>query len=699
MIQEALINPKSIVIVGGSNNISKPGGRLVQNIVSNKFNGKLYVVNKKEKSVADLPTFQSVEELPEDIDLAILAIPAEACVKVAKVLLRKGAKAFIIISAGFGELNEKGKALEAELVNIINDAGATLIGPNCIGVLNRNYAGIFTLPVPELSPQGCDLISSSGATAVFIMEAATPFGLRFNQVFSIGNAAQTSAEDILEYLDNSFDPEKSSRIKLLYLEHIKNPKKLYKHARSLIKKGCKIAAIKSGTSQAGARAAFSHTGALSTSEVADRALLRKCGIVYCSSKMELIYVAGIFSITKNIPEKYAVITHAGGSAVLLTDALEKSGLKIPDLSKNKDVESLKSYLHEGSSVNNPIDFLATGTADQLGIIIDYCEHKFNEIDGIIVIFGSPGLFNVKNVYNVLDVKMSIGNKPIFPVLPSIVNAGKEIREFTKKGRINFIDEVELGRALGAIKNTPDITRDENNKELVNKRNLIEIKKILSLQKKNILNPVTNQKILNLIGVDTVKEEVITTENQLNQALSHLKFPVVMKVVGPVHKTDVGGVSLNINDTLGAKAEYKRLMKIQGAEGVLIQEMVSGTELYVGAKNEPGYGNLIMCGLGGIYLEIIKDITSEFTPVSVDTAKKMIHSLKIHPIFEGVRNIKPLNIGKFAEIISRIGYLMDAFPEIKEIDLNPVIAKENQFTCVDARILIEPAKDIHPETIV
>jgi acetyltransferase len=402
-------------------------------------------------------------------------------------------------------------------------------------------------------------------------------------------------------------------------------------------------------------------------------------------------VAGIFSITEKVPQKFAVITHAGGSAVLLTDALEKSGLTIPDLSNNPEVNTLKTYLHEGSSANNPIDFLATGTADQLGIIIDFCEHKFDEIDGIIVIFGSPGLFNVKNVYNVLDVKMSVGKKPIFPVLPSIVNAGKEIKEFIAKGRINFMDEVELGRALGAIKNTPAIDDDLNISDLVSKRHLIEIKKILSLQKKEILNPITNQKILNLIGIKTVKEEIVNSAAKLNEVLSHFNFPVVMKVVGPVHKTEVGGVSLNINSQEAAKWEFKRLMDIQGAEGVLIQEMVSGTELYIGAKNEPGYGNLIMCGLGGIYLEIIKDIASEFTPISPKKAKEMIRTLKIHPIFEGVRNMPPLDIDAFADIIVRLGILMDAFKEIKEIDLNPVIAHGNLFTCVDARILIQPEK--------
>jgi acetyltransferase len=410
--------------------------------------------------------------------------------------------------------------------------------------------------------------------------------------------------------------------------------------------------------------------------------------------MELIAVAGIFSYLKDKPENLAIITHAGGSAVLLTDVLEKGGLKVPDLSQNPDSKILSSYLYEGSSVSNPIDFLATGTADQLGIIIDFCEHKFDEVDGIIVVFGSPGLFNVKNVYNVLDAKMRVSKKPIFPVLPSIINAKDEINYFLSKGHVNFTDEVELGRALCAIHKTPNVLENKNNhfdNPSVSTKNLVEVKKILSFQKKPILNPKVNDNILKLLGIETVNEKIVNNETSLLDAINELGFPLVMKVIGPVHKTEVNGVSLNISNKKSAVSEFERLMKIESSTGVLIQEMVIGSELYVGAKREDNYGSIIMCGLGGIYLEVLKDTAAELAPVSFMQAKKMIQSLKCYPLFKGVRNQPALNEDKFADIISRISLLMDKFPEVQEIDLNPVIATANQFRCVDARILIKTKK--------
>ena len=363
MINQQLINPKSIVVVGGSNNVRKPGGKIVKNLLSGKFKGKLLVVNPHEREVQGLNCFSTVDDLPH-VDLAIIVIPALKCYNAIKTLIQtKQTKAFIILSAGFGEAGEEGVKAEQKIVEIVNQHNACLIGPNCIGVLNENYNGIFTSPIPEYDKFGCDLISSSGATAVFIMEAGIPLGLKFSEIYSVGNAAQTSVEDVLEYMDNNFDESKDSKIKLLYLESIKNPKKLLKHATSLINKGCKIAAIKAGSTDAGSRAAASHTGALASSDRIVRALFKKAGIVYCSSRDELITVASIFNYKPLKGKNIAIITHAGGSAVMLADALTKGGLNVPPIT-GKDADSLLDYLYPGSSVSNPIDFLATGTAEQ-----------------------------------------------------------------------------------------------------------------------------------------------------------------------------------------------------------------------------------------------------------------------------------------------------------------------------------------------
>ncbi|MCF6318609.1 MAG: CoA-binding protein, partial [Proteobacteria bacterium] len=424
MINSQLINPNSIVVVGASNDLRKAGGKMLHNLLSGNFDGPLLAVNKREETIQGIQSYKNIKDLP-DVDLAILSIPAQFCPETIEELAKNhNTKAFIVISAGFSELNEAGEILEQRMIDVANKYQAALSGPNCIGIINQNYHGVFTTPIPQLdSKNGCDFISSSGATAVFLMEAGMQVGLRFSSVYSVGNGKQICVEDYLEYLDEIYDPNTSAQTILMYLENISKPQKLLKHATSLIAKGCRIAAIKSGTTQAGSRAASSHTGAMATSDMATRALFRKAGVVYCSSRDELISVASVFSYKKLVGKNIAVITHAGGSAVMLTDALEKGGLQVP-LIEGELADELLDYLYTGSSVSNPIDFLATGTAEQLGIIIDFCEHKFDFIDAMVVVFGSPGLFDVENVYKVLNVKMDVCKKPIFPVLPSLVNAQK-----------------------------------------------------------------------------------------------------------------------------------------------------------------------------------------------------------------------------------------------------------------------------------
>jgi len=685
MINDSLINPNSIAVIGASNNLNKPGGKLLSNIINGSFSGKLSVVNPKETEVQRIKSYKTVNEIPET-DLAVLAIPAKFCIETIKVLAySKGTKAFIIISAGFSEETEEGAIVEKEIVKIINDVGGCLIGPNCIGILNHHHQSVFTTPIPKLDPKGCDLISSSGATAVFIMEAGMPLGLIFNSVFSVGNSAQIGVEEVLEYMDLTFESNSSSRIKLLYIEEIKDPIKFYLHTSSLIEKGCKIAAIKAGTSTAGSRAASSHTGALATSDEVIRALFRKSGVVYCSGRAELITVGSIFTYKELTGKNFAIITHAGGSAVMLTDALSNGGLEVPEIN-NTAANDLLDYLYPGSSVKNPIDFLATGTADQLGIIIDYCEHKFDEIDGIIVVFGSPGLFNVENVYKVLNVKMDICKKPIFPVLPSIVNAQNEIDYFLSKGRINFPDEVELGNALCAIYDTPPPMKMEDVKlPVIDKK---AIREIIDNCDDGFLPPNKITTLLKASNIPITKECIATSLKNAKKYAQVLGFPVVMKVIGPVHKTDVKGVVLNVNDITTVETEFNRLININGATGVLLQQMVSGIELFIGAKKEENYGHLIMCGLGGIFIEILQDVSAAFSPITEQEALHMIDSLKGHKIFDGVRGETPLNKNLFVEIIQRTSTLLKLAPEIEELDFNPLLAQDNKIIAVDARISIK-----------
>lgn len=684
MINQALINPKSIVVVGGSNNWNKPGGKVVKNIIEGGFRGELMVTNPREREVQGMTCYSSVFDLPQ-VDLAILAISAKQCIEAVKVLAdQKGTRAFIVIAAGFGEAGTEGQALENELVQIVNAHDACLIGPNCIGVINANYHGVFTSPIPKLDPHGCDLISGSGATAVFIMEAGMTLGLRFSSVFSVGNSAQVTVEDVLEHMDNTYEHGSSARIKLLYLETVKYPAKLLKHATSLIKKGAKIAAIKSGYTTAGSRAAASHTGALASSDLAVRALFRKAGIVYCSSREELITTASIFKHKALQGPNLAVITHAGGSAVMLTDALTSKGMQVPAI-EGQVAEELLDNLNPGSSVSNPIDFLATGTADQLGIIIDYCEHKLDHIDGMAVVFGSPGLFDVQNVYNVLSTKMDVCQKPIFPVLPSVINAEKEIGKFLERGHVNFPDEVVLGNALPEVYATPP--PNEEQLELAPISRAL-IREVIDSAVDGFLPAPLVTALLDAADIKRAQEAVVTDPEQAVEVANEMGFPLVMKVVGPVHKSELGGVITNIKSEKTVPIHFQNLMAIEGAEGVMIQSFLSGTELFVGVKHEPGFGHLVLAGLGGIFIEVIKDFSTRLAPLGYDEAKSMIRELKGYRLLKGYRGKEEVNETLFEEVIVKVAALVKAAPEIVEMDINPLIGNSGGVTSVDCRIRIE-----------
>lgn len=683
MINRQIIKPASIVVVGASKDITKPGGKILKNLIDGKYQGDLYVVNIKETEIQGIKSYPNPAELP-DVDLAILAIAAKYCPATVELLAsQKNTKAFIILSAGFHEESKEGAILEQEIVDTVNHYNACLIGPNCIGVMTPWYNGVFTLPIPKLEDKGCDFITGSGATAVFIMESAITKGITFSSVFSVGNSAQLGVEEVLEYLDENFDPATSSKVKILYIESISKPAKLLKHASSLNKKGCKIAAIKAGSSAAGSRAASSHTGALASPDVAVSALLKKAGIVRCSNREELTTVAGIFMHPELKGKNIAVITHAGGPAVMLTDALSNGGLDVPPITNPKSKELLAN-LFPGSSVANPVDFLATGTAEQLGMIIDYCNNYFDEIDAMAVIFGSPGLFDVSDVYLLLHEKMKTSKKPVYPILPSIVNVKEAIGKFISYGRINFPDEGIFGNCLCKIALTPKPADYKAYPFTIDKK---AIRDIIDSQQDGYISPASVTALLDAAGIPRAGEAVVKSREDAMKASASLGFPVVMKVVGPVHKSDVGGVVLNVKNEEQAGREFDRMITIADTTAILIQPMLSGIELFVGANREPSFGHMILCGLGGIFIEVLKDVNAGLVPLSKHEALSMIRELRSYKIIQGVRGQEGVDEERFAEIILRLSALLEAAPEIAEMDLNPLLGKTDKVIAVDARILI------------
>lgn len=684
MINDKLLNPRSIVVVGGSDDVTKTGGKVLKNLLACQFRGDIYVVNPKARQVQGLAAYEDVSQLPQT-DLAIIAVAARFCPAIVKTLsMEKGTGGFIILSAGFSEEGKEGAALEREIVETLDRVGATLIGPNCIGYLNSRYHGVFTEPIPQLSPAGIDFISGSGATAVFILETAIINGLQFSSVWSVGNSAQVGVEDVLEHLDETFDPVTSSRIKLLYIENIADPSRFLRHAASLVRKGCRIAAIKAGTSEAGSRAASSHTGAMASSDVVVDALLRKAGIVRCNNRTELAYVAALFTYKPLQGRRIAVITHAGGPAVMLTDALSEGGLEIPRLS-GEAASRLLEKLFPGSSVANPIDFLATGTAGQLGFIIDACENDFDEIDAMAVIFGSPGLFPVDDVYNLLHDKIRSCSKPVYPIMPSVINVKREISDFKAKGNAVFPDEVLFGRALCRVHDTPAPADVEPPSSKADRQ---IIRTVIDGSEDGYLPPEQVTLLLNAAGIKTVPEATVSSPDEAVKCAKKMGYPVVMKVIGPVHKSDIGGVTLNVTTDSQVRGEYSRLIMLPGATSILIQKMISGMELFCGAKKEEHFGHLVMAGMGGIFIEVFRDVATCLAPVSENEAKSMVRSLKSYKIMKGARGIRGINEKDFVSVITSLSDLLTEAPEIIEMDINPLLGTEEAIVAVDARVRVE-----------
>ena len=689
MIAKELLNPRSIVICGASSDIHKPGGKALKNLLESSFSGPVYAVNPKETEVQGIKCYAKVEDLPQ-VDCAILCIAAKFCAQTVDVLTQqKGTKSFIIVSAGFSEENAEGAAIEKHIVDSINAVGGSLIGPNCTGFLNTNYSGCFDTPIPKLDPKGVDFITGSGATAVFIKEYGMTNGLKFNSVWAVGNSAQLGIEDVLEHLDETFDPEKSSHVIMLYMEKVGDPQRLLKHSRSLINKGCHIAAIKSGGSAAGSRAASSHTGALATNDAAVDALFRKAGIVRCQNRQELTTVCGVFMYPEIKGNRCAVITHAGGPAVMLTDVLSNNGIEVPSLKEHPASPALLEKLFGGSSVGNPIDFLATGTAEQLGYIIDTVENEYTDIDFSVVIFGSPGLFSNREVYALLNEKMKTCKKPIFPVLPSIINVKDEIQEFIDMGNINFPEECVLGNAICKVYNTPKPQPENVEQPAID---VARIRKTVERCKSGYMEIADYNELLDAAGISRKKSVEVS---KVEDALAFAKevgcskdVPLVMKVVGPLHKSDVGGVTLGVKDLATVEKEFNRLIVIPETYAVEMYPMLDGTDVYIGAIKDPKFGHQIFFGLGGIFIEVLKDVQSALAPISAAEAKEALTKLRGYKILQGVRGQEAVNIDLYADQIARVSALVQAAPEIAEMDLNPLLGNPRYVTAVDARIRLE-----------
>jgi acetyltransferase len=423
---------------------------------------------------------------------------------------------------------------------------------------------------------------------------------------------------------------------------------------------------------------------MASSDSAVEALFRKAGIVRCSGREELTTVASVFFHKRLKGKNIAIITHAGGPAVMLTDALSSGGMNIPKITGIHH-DKLLAMMNPGASAVNPIDMIATATYDQLDSVIEYVDKQLPLIDGMSVIFGSNGLNDMTEIYDLLHKKICDCNKPLYPILPSVRSSYKELEYFLNKGHVNFPDEVVLGRALIKIFNTPSPAEE---KIFLENIDVLLVRKIIDESTDGYLEPAIIHRLLNAAHIPVVKEKVVSTKKELLSVANKTGYPLALKVVGPVHKSDVGGVTLNIKSVKHLEAEFRRMMQIKGVKAVLVQQMLSGTELFIGAKYEPRFGHIILCGLGGIFVEVLGDVSSGLAPLTFNEAESMIRSLRSYRIIRGTRGKPGINESKFAEIIVRLSSLLRYATEIKELDLNPLIGNSDGITVVDARIRIE-----------
>jgi len=551
--------------------------------------------------------------------------------------------------------------------------------------MTPHYSGKFAGLIPDLKRKSVDIISGSGATVDFIMEQAVYRGLSFCNVVNVGNSAQTGVEDLIALYDENYG-EDSAPILMVYLESLKKPGLFLKHARQLTEKGCSIVGIKSGVTGSGARAAASHTGAMATDEVTVEALFRKAGIIRVRSKVEMVDVACVLAAVQGHPMKgnrVCIISDAGGPGVMLSDELERQGVEVPIL-KEGTQKKLGQILPPESSVTNPIDCLPTRTASQIKKILKIIEEEEKgSIDIIAVMVGNPGMSENDELYGEISRAIDTSGIPVIPVLSSTTTCAGLIQNFTAQGKYYFQDEVPLGTAIGKVVHRPRLWEPSL---LLRDYDREAIKKAMS-GREGALEPTMVKELLTKAGFGFPRQIEVSSKEGLLVACENIGYPLAMKVIGPLHKSDVGGVRVGISQQDGALSAWNDLPAIEGATGVLVQEMVTGTEVILGASRADDLGHLVMFGLGGIYTEVFKDVRFVLSPMAKEECFEMMRSIRGYPILEGVRGEKGVSVERIADYLERLGRLVTDFPAIREIDINPLKGSGTDLFVVDARIIV------------
>jgi acetyl coenzyme A synthetase (ADP forming)-like protein len=700
--------PRAIAVIGASTNPESIGSRLFRNLLRDGFTGPLYPVNPTARVVNSVRAYPTVGDIPDEVDLAFVVVPAAAVLEVVGQCAEAGVRGVVVISAGFSEVGEEGAAQERELVRIVRQAGMRMVGPNCMGLLNTaaevELNGTFA---PVFPPRGNIAMSSqSGALGISILDYARSGGIGISQFVSVGNKADVSGNDLLLGWEN--DPQ--TDVILLYLESFGNPKKFSRIARRIARTK-PIVAVKSGRTAAGSRAASSHTGALASSDVAVDALFRQAGVIRVETIEELFGVGSLLA-DQPVPggRRVAIVTNAGGPGILAADALEANGLEIPALSDGLQ-ERLRTKLPAEAATANPVDLIASGGPEQYEFTVSMLLES-GEVDSVIAIYipvlpgGASAVGNAlrrsQDSYNgevaLLTVLMQqesaqflIGAEGarsiptyLFPEQAALALA-RAVRygEWRRRdpGRVPHFEDVDPSRATAVVESAL--------------RRLGE--------KGGWLEPDEVSEIVSAFGLSVPVTLVAADVDEAVARSAEISGPVVLKVISDsaLHKSDVGGVALNVSGEEAVRDAFQQVTgAVPDATGVVVQSFVSeGHEVLIGSTEDPNFGSLVGFGLGGVTVELLGDVAFRIHPLTDVDAAEMVRAIRGFPMLEGYRNMPVGDVAAVEEALLRVSAMLTVLPEISEMDLNPVkvLGPGDGVVVVDARMRVEPLDpDERPE---
>ena len=685
----AIFKPRSVAVIGASRSPRKVGHIIVRNLIDKGFPGMVYPVNPNAKEILGLKCFGDVREVPEEVDLAVIAVPASLVLDVARSCGEKGVKALIVISAGFKETGVKGAALEKQLLEVCRQYGMRMQGPNCLGVINTFLP--LNTTFTDLMPKQGDIgfISQSGALGIAVLDWVIREDIGLASFVSLGNKADLDEIDFIVTMAN--DPK--VQVILLYIESIEEGERFVRMTKEIVRRK-PIIVLKGGTSRTGARAAGSHTGAMVGSFTAYQTAFRQSGVIMAQSIEELFEYAITIS-TQPLPNEggVAIVTNSGGPGILAADKSETLGVRLAQLSSGT-LRRLRSKLPPASSIHNPIDILGDARADRYRVAM---EEVLGDpaVNSLILILTPTAVAEILETSKIVVEFSRAHEKPVLAVFIGGESV-EEASKYLKDNSVPCFDFPEKAvRALSALmRYARFLEQPESRPEFfydVDKAGVREIIRLVRMDRRVVLLPHEAAEAARAYGIHVPLVKVATSIEEAVRSSEEIGYPVVLRIVSPevLHKSDVGGIVLNLNSSEEVMEAYgliltrvSRHMPRARIYGVLVSKMVpQGKELIVGVSRDVQFGPLIMFGLGGVYVNFLKDVAFRLTPLSLEDAREMVMETKAYTLLKGVRGEKPSDINALLNTLLRVSQLATDFPEIVEMDINPLFAYEEGKGCI------------------